>query len=97
MYYEESILSERMIKKGYTTYFYNDYTVLHNHGETTGKIENQLLIYKYGFNAGIYYYKQYRQLSPFLVTCSKMNFALFQVLHLVKTYIKKAIKKNGKY
>ena len=96
LYYEEPILSERMMRKGYKTYFHNGYTVMHNHGNTTKKIADKLILLKYEFSAGLHYYKRYRKSSPFIIVLAKINFAVFEIVFFLKKLIKKVIKTDGK-
>ena len=60
LYYEESILSERMARIGKKVYFYPQVSVIHEHGATTRKYMNRINIDKQKFASAAYYYKNYR-------------------------------------
>lgn len=60
LYYEESILSERMLRIGKRAYFYPTVSVVHEHGATTKKYLDILKIEKMKYDSAAYYYKTYR-------------------------------------
>lgn len=60
LYYEESILSERMLRIGKRVYFYPTVSVVHEHGATTKKYLDILKIEKMKYDSAAYYYKTYR-------------------------------------
>lgn len=89
LYAEEMILSERLQKKGYKTFFYNDFTVIHEHGVTVknNSTVNQAL--KWNFESIYYYFKHYRNTNKFLLLFCKMDFYLYYTLYTIKKRIVK--------
>lgn len=63
LYYEESILSERMLRIGKRAYFYPSVSVVHEHGATTKKYLDILKIEKMKYDSAAYYYRTYREKS----------------------------------
>lgn len=60
LYYEESILSERMLRIGKKAYFYPQVSVVHEHGATTRQYMERIRIEKQKFASAAYYYRTYR-------------------------------------
>lgn len=77
MFAEEMILSERLAKKGYYFYFYNDYTVVHEHGTTVKKSASAIRAEKWAFQSCCYYYKKYRNTSEIIIFLAKVNFEVY--------------------
>lgn len=76
LYAEEMILSERLEKKGYRTYFYNDITVVHGHEVEKHDVEKLIRGRKIMFESCSYYFRKYRNLNEFIIILAKLNFNL---------------------
>lgn len=88
MYSEEMILSERLAKKGYCFYFYNDYCITHDHGSTVKKSSDWETAYKWMFESYCYCYKTYRGTSNIVIKVADLNFKT----HIEYIRLKKKIK-----
>ncbi len=76
LYFEEDILSERGLAKGYTCYFYNELSVIHEGGMTTKKKIVPIKVKEIGFRSAVYYFKTYRHVNRFILFLAKWNFYL---------------------
>lgn len=74
LYAEESILSERALKKGYITYYVPNVPVIHEDGLTTddkkGKFNPKRL--KQRMNSDMYYYKTYKNVPELIIFFTKV-------------------------
>lgn len=92
LYCEEMILSERLLKHNYLTYFYNDFSLIHEHGKTIKNTYATLLMEEINFNSNYYYYKEYTQNSKLNLYLFKVSFNLYKILYPIKRKIKTMIK-----
>lgn len=79
LFAEEPILSERLLKKHFKTYFYNEWTIVHEHGASIKKIGYVLKSEQWAFDSNCYYYKQYRNVSNVVLFIAKINFAFYKL------------------
>ena len=93
MFCEEPILSERLLQIGAKTYFYNDWTVVHAHGETVKNTANQLRAEQWAFESCCYYYRKYIGTHKLIISAAKLNFWLYGVSLRVREKIKKVVNK----
>ena len=91
LYAEEMILSERMLKKGYKNYFYNDIEVVHEHGQTVKKTMSILSGMEESFKSNCYYFKNYKNVSKIDLILAKVSFKIFKRLFPIKCCMKKYI------
>lgn len=89
MFAEEMILSERLAPQGYCTYFYNDYVVVHDHGETVKKAMSLIQGYQRAFESCCYYYRRYRNASAFMIRVAELNFEVYKIYLRVLEKLKK--------
>ena len=89
MFAEEPILSERLLKIGYKTFFYNEWTVIHEHGASISKANSQLASEQWAFDSCCYYYREYRKTSNFTIKVAELNF------HIYKRFLKMRLKLKG--
>ncbi len=76
LYGEEIILSERLSRIGYKTFFYPNTTILHAHSQTISKKFNDNRIQELQMISHIYYYKNYKNKPQFLLWLYKQSFRL---------------------
>lgn len=92
LYAEEMILSERLLRRGYRNYFFNEIELIHEHGQT---IKNSFSIIRgleLSFNSNYYYYKQYIHSKKILLLLAKLSFNIFKLLFVFKSCIKESLK-----
>ncbi len=92
LFAEEMILSERLLKAGYHNYFFNDLTILHEHGQTVKNKFSILQSLEMSFTSNYYYYENYMKSSQLNLSIAKISFKLFKVLYVIKENIKSRIK-----
>lgn len=95
LYSEEMILSEKLLKKGFLVYYYNDIEVFHNHGKTINKhVESNK-------NVECLYYshkiccKKYRDANIVELKIADIVFLLYKIQYKIKQKVKKLINPNG--
>lgn len=93
MFAEEPILSERLHKFGYKTFYYNDWMVIHEHGASVSKVSSQLISEQWAFDSCLYYFEKYRNTGKVLVWLSKVNFFIYKVRLRLRLCVKKWIKR----
>ena len=91
---EEMILSERLKRKGYKNYFYNDICLLHEHGQTIKSTLSAINGLKIAFESNYYYYKNYTNTNKISLCMTSLIFRIFVVLFYVKEKIKKYIRRK---
>ena len=89
MYCEEMILSERLNAIGAKVFFWNDFTLIHNHGSTVKKNTSAINAEKWMYESFVYYFKTYRNTSGFTRAISKACFKLFVFRRTLKYKLKK--------
>ncbi|MDQ0974609.1 N-acetylglucosaminyl-diphospho-decaprenol L-rhamnosyltransferase [Neobacillus niacini] len=94
LYAEEIILSERLVKCGYTTYFLDDLTIIHDHGQTVKKAMSALKGIECSFESNLYYYEEYKKCSRIVLTLAKINFLLFKKIFLIRHRIVEFIRRR---
>ena len=92
MFAEEMILSELLKRQGYSYYFYDEYTVLHDHGASVKKAMSVLRGYEKAFESICYYYVQYRNTPAIVIGLAKVNFSIYKSMLWMKEKIKEFIK-----
>jgi len=94
MYCEEMILSERMKSKGYKCYYYNDYTVVHEHGSTVKQYVNNTKNDRWTYSSLLYYCKEYRNAGSVLLFFATLSRALNVRVMYLKEGVKKYLRKK---
>lgn len=91
MFGEEMILSERLEKKRFKTYYFADYTVIHEHGVTVKNTATILQTDDWCFNSELYYCKAYRNIGRifcfFVVLNRFFNRSTILLKEKVKSYL----------
>jgi len=92
LYAEEPILSEKLIKKGYKTAYYNGVRIRHLHGFSTKKFGN-LKRFQLNLSSDLYYFSKYRNFSKtrlFLIKFARYIhfFCWAPVIRLIKIFNK---------
>ncbi|MBO4458954.1 MAG: glycosyltransferase family 2 protein [Butyrivibrio sp.] len=89
MYAEEMILSERLLRHGYHVFFYDELTVIHAHGESTGKIADPTIPVEWTFKSLCYYFEKYRNTSKAVLFIGKIVNRMYITLYKVKKRMSK--------
>lgn len=84
LFYEEPILSERMLHINKTTYYFPDVCVVHEHGSTINNSDNTSDIYNHLFKSGIYYFKHYKNISSLSIFLAKASNYTYNTMKLLK-------------
>ncbi len=93
LYFEEDILGERGLSKGYTCYFCNELSVIHEGEMTTKKKFVPIKVKEIGFRSALYYFKTYRHLNKIVLFLAKWNFYLiYRPLYVLFRPLWEAIK-----
>lgn len=92
MFGEEKIIAERLKKIGKKVYFYNDYTLLHKHGQTVKSNVLNLNSEKWLHESLMYFYKQYKNLNPLVEKVSNISFSVYLIRRKIRSKIKTFIK-----
>lgn len=74
LYGEEIILSERLKRIGYKTYFYPNATIIHAHSQTIGKTFNYYKMQELNMTSAVYYYKHYKNVPKLFLWLYKISF-----------------------
>lgn len=74
LYAEELILSRRLVRKGYSTWYCPELSVVHQHAQTTKKALSSLRAKDINFQSIYYYYKNYTDTSAAVLFLSKINY-----------------------
>lgn len=82
LYAEEPILAERLLKKGFTEYYYPGVEIIHEEGGTTYDrnitgFENFLVKRKRVFDSEMYYYQNYVGIRQRTILCANIAFGFF--------------------
>lgn len=93
MYGEECILSERLLQYGLKTFYYNDFSITHEHGTTVRRFSSTIQNDKWLFNSIFYYCKSYRNATILLLFFAKINRGLNVLVIYMKEIIKKIIRR----
>lgn len=96
MYGEEVILAEKYLKCGLKTYYYRDYTVVHEHGATVKKFISVVMNDSWLFDSLYYYCKEYRNANRFLLMAARVNKKMNTLFIILKEKIKETIRENTK-
>ncbi len=93
LYDEEPIFAERLIKKGYTEYYYPGVSIIHEEGGSTynrniSEFKNFITKRKRVFDSEMYYYENYMGINSKIINAAQMAFGFF----LLKFNIYKVIK-----
>ena len=85
LYYEESILTEKMLLIGKKVYYYPKASVIHEHGTTTKKYLDYLKIDRMKYESASYYFSKYRGKSKFeLKIVWYIHSAIIRIIHRLK-------------
>ena len=95
LYAEEPILSRRLEKAGFETWFCRELDLVHRHGQTTKSAMSRLKIFAMDFQSMHYYYRTYTDTSAIVLLLAKWNFALYKGMHTFWNFLK-SLKKGGK-
>ncbi len=87
LFYEEVILAERLQKKSYRMYYTDSVKIVHEHGETVKSSFSILQGIDISFKSGMYYFRNYRNISKFVTILAYINYYLFRVLFRLKKAI----------
>jgi len=88
MFGEEMILSERLSRNGYKTYFFNDYAVVHEHGASVKRVDSVLRAEQWSFDSIYYYYEKYRNTNSLILVLGKISFYVYKAVRYVVNCIK---------
>ena len=77
LYAEEPILSERLLTKGWTTYYCNEVEITHEGGHSTKKSFSDIKKLKLRFNSEMYYYRTYCNISPVIISITRIIFNIY--------------------
>lgn len=97
MFGEEMILSERLEKKGFKTFYCSNYTVLHEHGVTVKNTSTILQTDDWCFNSELYYCKAYRNIGCIFYYFAVLNRFFNRTAIVFKEFIKKLLLKENKF
>ena len=97
LFAEEQILSERLKKKDYKTYFYNDWTLIHEHGASIRKNDSVLKSEQWAFDSICYYYRKYRNMSYVFMFFAKVNFILYKLIAIFIYKLKILLKEDNTF
>ena len=89
LYGEEIILSEKLRQNNYYCYYFDDFSIIHEHGVTIKKMSSTIQNDKWLYSSLYYCCKEYYHASHFLCFLSKIN----RFLNLLCVYFKCAIRK----
>lgn len=92
LFAEEMILAERLLKKGYKNYFYNEIEIIHNHGQTVKDNYNILMGQEISFNSNYYYFKNYIKSNKINLFLARLSFGTYKILFPLKCLVAKRIK-----
>ena len=81
LYAEEMILSRRMQKADYCTWYCDEMRVVHNHAQTTRKVLSALRAKDINFQSVYYYYKNYTDTSDVVLLLAKANYLLHRTIY----------------
>lgn len=95
LYSEELILSERLRRAGYATYYDDTFCIIHNHGETVKKTISVFKNVKISFASSYYYYKEYTNTSNIVLLIAKINFFVYKITFQIKQIVKRVIGYNN--
>ena len=91
---EEMILSERLKKRNYKSYFYNDISLLHEHGQTIKSTLSVIKGLEIGFQSNYYYYKNYTNATKISLYISVIVFKIFLKIFYFREYIKEHVRRK---
>lgn len=77
LFAEEPILSERLRRAGFSTYYYNKIRLLHNHGATINNNYRTIDKIRMRFRSELYYYKNYTSTNRALIFIAKIVFEFY--------------------
>lgn len=89
MFAEEMILSERLNSIGYKMYYYNDYTIVHEHGASVKKVSSVIKSEQWSFDSCCYYFERYRKTGCGIIKIAKLNFKIYKCILYLKNWLKK--------
>ncbi|MBQ8796832.1 MAG: glycosyltransferase family 2 protein [Oscillospiraceae bacterium] len=92
LYAEELILSRRMEAVGYSTWFCAELNVVHKHAQTTKKALSALRGKEINFDSIWYYYKNYTDTPPLVLTLAKANFFIHKTVYFCAHKLKDLFK-----
>ena len=92
LYAEELILSERLSKMNYETYYCPDVTLVHEGGFTTKKSMYSIERLQRRFVSEIYYFKTYRHVHEFTINLAKLSLAFFVLKKKIIRVLSKKVK-----
>lgn len=97
LYAEEMILSERLKRKGYCQYFYNDLKVVHFSSQTIDKVFKNLEAYEEIFKSQVYYFRKYKNSNRIVLLLAKIHFKIVKGLFYTMRFIRRTLspKKNN--
>jgi GT2 family glycosyltransferase len=77
LYAEESIIAEKLLERGYQTYYYSTVRMLHEHNQTIGNFYNKIDKLKLRFSSEMYYYHSYCGVSKLTCLVAKVIFCSY--------------------
>jgi len=94
LYGEEQILSERLKKQNYKTYYYNAVSVIHEHSKIISNYRSLKSMMVLDHKSNVYYYRRYMKSNIFEISLSYLSMWLFINLYWpLSQFIKKQIDK----
>ena len=95
LYCEEPILAERLLKKKYKMYYYNDIHMIHDHTMDGSSItSSEIKKIKQRFKSEIYYYRNYIKVSGLSIFVAKMLFPFLILKYRIFFFLRKKKKKG---
>ena len=98
LYAEEPIIAEKLLNKGYKTYYQNDVQIVHEEGGTTKSnnyVSDKVIKEKRVYKSEMYYFKVYRKESRFALKLTDIIFRFYIIkLNLIKQILQQARKRR---
>lgn len=84
LFCEEMILAERLKKKGYRMYFYNEVQIIHAESETIKRDNSFINQLEMTHDSLLYYSRKYGGINIMTLCLSKLNFSIYKLLYKLK-------------
>lgn len=81
LYGEEMILSERLAKKGYRTYYVDECSIVHEHGASTEKSFKYMKTQKIKLDSSLYYHREYMGASSLEIALARIGFTMYEKIY----------------
>lgn len=91
LYAEELIIAEKLIEKKYKTLYFSEESILHEQGFSINKKFGDYGSLKNKFKSEMYYYKNYRKVSNFRISVSKILFNIYLYKLIIVRKVKRFV------